>query len=102
MRTVVDLALTVLDALEVSTNTAEDFFVKSYGDNQPMCSLCTEIIDSLVRVKEELSVDQQKFMTAVNQPNFWKIDITRLGSLSGIPTSCFQKTESKRYREQVT
>ena len=41
------------------------FFVKSSGDNQPMCFLCTDIMDSLINVKEELSVDQQRFMTAV-------------------------------------
>ena len=41
------------------------FFVKSSGDIQPMCSLCTDIMDSLIDVKEELSVDQQRFMTAV-------------------------------------
>ena len=33
------------------------FFVKSSGDNQPMCSLCTDIMDSLINVKVELSVD---------------------------------------------
>ena len=41
------------------------FFVKYSGDNQPMCSLCSDIMDSLINVKEELSVDQQRFMTTV-------------------------------------
>ena len=41
------------------------FFVKSSGGNQPMCFLCTDTMDSLINVKEELSVDQQRFMTAV-------------------------------------
>ena len=44
-------------------------FVRSSFDSQnhPMCSLCTDIMDSLVNGKEEMSVDQQRFMKAVNE-----------------------------------
>ena len=43
------------------------FFVKSSGDNQPKCSLCADIMDSLIDIKEELSVDLQRLMTAVTK-----------------------------------
>ena len=45
------------------------FFVKSSGGNQPMCSLWTDIMDSLINVKEKLSVDQPKFIDGSYQFN---------------------------------
>ena len=43
------------------------FFVEPSGDTQPMCFLCTDIMDSQINIKEELSVQQQTFMTAVTK-----------------------------------
>ena len=43
------------------------FFIKPSIDNNPMCSLCTDIMDSLVNVKEELSVDQRRFVESVTE-----------------------------------